>query len=70
MAVCLAFSHAPLTSPNRCDSPKGGPGVHRLSNPTELPDHRCRKPNHVRGGNVASSGTGRVRKPTDHWKDR
>jgi hypothetical protein len=23
MAVCLAFSRAPLTSPNRCDNPKG-----------------------------------------------
>ena len=62
MAVCLAFSRAPLTSPNGCDSPKGVPGVHRLSNPTELLDHRCRKPNPVRGGNLASSGTGRVRK--------
>jgi hypothetical protein len=44
MAVCLAFSRAPLTSPNSCDSPKGS-GVHRLSTPTELPDHRFRKPN-------------------------
>ena len=25
MAVCLAFSRAPLTSPNRCDSPQGIP---------------------------------------------
>jgi hypothetical protein len=58
MAVFLAFSRAPLTGPNRCDSPKGDPAVHRLSNPTELLDHRFRKPN------VASSGTGRVRKLT------
>ena len=43
MAVFLAFSRAPLTGPNRCDSPKGDRGVHR--NPTELLDHRCRKPN-------------------------
>jgi hypothetical protein len=41
MAVCLAFSRAALTSPNRCK----GSGVHRLSTPTELPDHRFRKPN-------------------------
>jgi len=44
--------------------PEGDPGVHRLSNPTELPDRRCRKPNHLRGGNVASSEIGIVRKPT------
>ena len=69
MVVCLAFSRAPLTGPNRCDSPKGGPGVHRLSNPTELLDRRCRKPNPVRGGNIASSGTGRVRKSTANRDD-
>jgi hypothetical protein len=44
MAVSLAFSRAPLTSPNRCESPKGS-GVHRLSNPTQLLDLRFRKPN-------------------------
>ena len=46
------------------DARRVDPGVHRLSNPTELLDHGCRKPNPVRGGNVASSGTGRVRQLT------
>jgi hypothetical protein len=64
MAVCLAFSRAPLTGPNRCDSPKADPGVHRLSNPTELPEPPLSQAEPRRGGNVASSGTGRVRKPT------
>ena len=63
MAVFLVFSRAPLTGPNRCDSPKGDPGVHRLSNPTELLDRRFRKLNSVRRGNVASSDIGIVRKP-------
>ena len=68
MAVCLAFSRARLTSPNRCDSPKGS-GVHRLSDPTELLDDGFRKPNRVRGGNVASSDIGIVRKPTRCRRD-
>ena len=50
MAVSLAFSRALLTSPNRCDSPKGDPGVYRLSSPTKLLDHGWRKPDPVHGG--------------------
>ena len=65
MAVFLAFSRAPLTGPNWFrQSDGGGPGVHRLSIPTELLDQRFRKPNPLRRGNVASSEIGIVRKPT------
>jgi hypothetical protein len=70
MAVCLAFSRAPLTSPNGCDSPKGVPGVRRLSIPTELLDQRFRKPNPLRRGSVASSDIGIVRKPTRCRRER
>jgi len=41
--TCCWRSAAPRISPNRCDSPRD-PGVHRLSNPTELLDHRFCKP--------------------------
>src|SRR5215211_202657 len=64
MAVCLAFSRAPLTSPNRCHSPTAGvqsstaAAIRRSYSTTAF---ASRTP---AGGNAASSGTGRVRRPT------
>ena len=62
MAVCLAFSRAPADQALIGAIARRGHAIHRLSNPTELLDHRFRKPNPVRvatepGVVPAESGT-------------